>query len=170
MMKRQRLYIIFGIPFSGKSTLVRELVRQRGCRAIDIDAINTARGVGNADAPITPEDWEISFASARTQLDDALAAGASVAYDGHVWSRAQREDFRALASAAGADITFIYLDIPEAVARERWKANRQTAQRHDIPDDLFTQAVELMEPPDETESVKRYNGVAPVETWVAALP
>ncbi len=70
-----------------------------------------------------------------------------MAYDGHVWSRAQREDFRALASAAGADITFIYLDIPEAVARERWKANRQTAQRHDIPDDLFTQAVELMEPP-----------------------
>ena len=170
MMKRPRLYIIFGIPFSGKSTLVRELVRQRGCRAIDIDAINTARGVGIAGAPITPEDWEISFASARTQLDDALAAGESVAYDGHVWSRAQREDFRALASAAGADITFIYLDVPESVARKRWQANRQTAQRHDVPDDLFTQAVELMEPPDETESVMRYDGVAPVAAWIAALP
>ncbi|HEY7023219.1 MAG TPA: AAA family ATPase [Ktedonobacterales bacterium] len=170
MMKRSRLYIVFGIPFSGKSTIVRELVRQRGCRVIDIDAINTARGVGIAGAPITPEDWAISFTSAGAQLDDALAAGESVAYDGHVWSRAQRKDFRTLAAAAGAAITFIYLDVPEAVARERWQANRKTAQRHNVPDDLFTQAVGLMEPPDETESVMRYDGVTPVETWVAALP
>jgi predicted kinase len=139
MMNRPRLYIVFGIPFSGKSTVVRELVRQRGSRAIDIDAINTARGVGIGGAPITPDDWEISFASARAQLDDALTAGASVAYDGHIWSRAQRDDFRALATAAGADIIFIYLNVPESVARERWQANRQTAHRHDVPDDLFTQ-------------------------------
>jgi predicted kinase len=170
MMNRPRLYIVLGIPFSGKSTVVRELVRQRGCRAIEIDAINTARGVGIAGASITPEDWGISFASARAQLDDALAAGASVAYDGHVWSRAQRDDFRALASAAGADITFIYLDVSESVARERWHANRQIAHRHDVPDNLFTQAVGLMEPPGERESVMRYDGLALVEAWVAALP
>jgi len=170
MMNRPRLCIVFGIPFSGKSTIVRELVRQRGYHAIDIDAINTARGVGIAGAAITPEDWEISFASARTQLDDALAAGESVAYDGHCWSHAQREGFRALASAADADITFIYMDVTESVARKRWRANRQTAQRHDVPDDLFTQAIELMEPPDEMESVIRYDGVAPVAAWVAALP
>ncbi|HEY7093872.1 MAG TPA: AAA family ATPase [Ktedonobacterales bacterium] len=170
MTKRPRLYIVFGIPFSGKSTIVRELVRQSGCRAIDIDAINTARGVGIAGSAITPEDWEISFARALAQLDDALAAGESVAYDGHVWSRTQREDFRAVTAAAGADITFIYLDVPESVARERWQANRQTAQRHDVPDNLFTQAVALMEPPDETESVMRYEGEAPVAAWVAALP
>ena len=169
-MERPRLYVVFGIPFAGKSTIVRELVRQRGCRKIDIDAINTARGVGIAGAALTPDDWEISFASARAQLDDALAARASVAYDGHVWSRAQREDFRALAAAAGADITFIYLDVPESIARERWQANRQTAHRHDVPDDLFTQAVKLMEQPGETERVLRYDGVAPVEAWVAALP
>jgi predicted kinase len=169
-MTRPRLYIVFGIPFSGKSTIVRELVRQRGCAVIDIDAINTARGVGIAGATIAPDDWAISFASARAQLDAALAAGESVAYDGHVWSRAQREDFRAVASAAGAKITFIYLDVPESVARERWQANRQIAQRHDVPDDLFTQAVGLMEPPDEEERVMRYDGSEPVTAWVAKLP
>jgi predicted kinase len=169
-MNRPRLYIVFGIPFSGKSTIVRELVRQRGCMAIDLDAINTTFGVGISGAPITPDDWAISFASARAQLDDALATGESVAYDGHVWSCAQREDFRAVASAAGADITFIYLDVPESVARERWQANRQTTQRHDVPDDLFTQAVALMEPPDEEESVMQYDGSEPVAAWVAKLP
>ncbi len=128
-------------------------LRTRGASApaeCQIDAINTARGVGIAGAAISLDDWEISFASARAQFDDALAARESVAYDGHVWSRAQREDFRALASAAGADITFIYLDVPESVARERWQANRQPAHCHDVPDDLFTQAVDLMEQPDET--------------------
>jgi predicted kinase len=169
MMNRPRLYIVFGIPFSGKSTVTRELVRQRGCRAIDIDAINTARGVGIAGAAIMPEDWEISFASAGAQLDDALAAGESVAYDGHVWSRVQRDDFRALASAADADITFIYLDVPESVARERRLANRRTAQRFDVPDDLFAQAIALMEPPDEEEEVMRYDGSEPAAAWVAKL-
>jgi predicted kinase len=164
------LYIVFGIPFSGKSTIVRELVRQRGCAVIDIDAINTVRGIGISGAPIMPEDWAISFASARAQLDAALAAGESVAYDGHVWSRAQRDEFGAIASAAGADTTFIYLDVPESVAHERLHTNRRTAQRHDVPDDLFTQAVRLMEPPDEEERVMRYDGSEPLTAWVARLP
>jgi len=170
MMTRPRLYIVFGLPYSGKSTLVRQLIRQRGCAVIDIDAINTVRGVGIARATIAPEDWAISFATAKAQLDAALAAGESVVYDGHVWSRAQREDFRAVASAAGANITFIYLDVPESVARERWQANRRTAQRFDVPDNLFAQAIALMEPPDEEERVLRYDGSQSVAAWVAKLP
>jgi predicted kinase len=79
-MSQPRLYVVFGIPFSGKSTLAREVVRQRACRVIDIDALNTARGVGIAGAPITQEDWAISFASARARLVEALAAGESVVY------------------------------------------------------------------------------------------
>ncbi len=170
MVNRLQVYIVFGLPFSGKSTLVRELVRQRGCHAIDIDAINTERGVGIAGATITPEDWAISFAMARECLDAALAAGESVAYDGHVWSHAQRDEFRAIAHAADADVTFIYLDIPQSVVHERLLANRRTAQRFDVPDGLFAQAVALMEPPDEAERVVRYDGSEPVAAWVARLP
>jgi predicted kinase len=170
MVTRPQLYIVFGLPFSGKSTLVRELVRHRGCVVIDIDAINTARGVGIAGAAITPEDWAISFATAEAQLDAALAAGQSVAYDGHVWSRAQRDGFRALAQLAGADVIFIYLDATESVVHERLLANRHTAQRFDVPDDLFAQAVGLMEPPDEEERVMRYDGAEPVALWVESLP
>jgi predicted kinase len=170
MMTRPRLYIVFGLPFSGKSTIVRELVRQRGCAVIDSDAINTARGVGIAGATIAPEDWAISFATARARLDAALAARESVAYEGHVWSRAQRDEFRAIASAAGADTTFIYLDVPESVVHERLLANRRAAQRHDVPDDLFAQALALMEHPDEAERVMRYDGSEPVAAWVAKLP
>jgi predicted kinase len=169
-MLSPRLYIVFGLPFSGKSTLVRELVRQRGCAVIDIDAINTAREVGIAGVTITPEDWATSFATARAQLDAALAAGKSVAYDGHCWSRAQREEFRAIADVAAADAIFIYLDIPESVVNERLLANRRAEQRHDVPDDLFAQAVALMEPPDEKEGVMRYDGSESIAIWVARLP
>jgi predicted kinase len=132
-MIQPRLYVVFGPPFAGKSTLVRELVRQRGCRVIDIDAMNTARGVGIDGAAITAEDWAISFALARTQLIAALAAGESVACDGHVWSHAQRDEFRAIARAADATVTLIYLDIPESVVHARLLANRSAPQRHDVP-------------------------------------
>jgi predicted kinase len=169
-MIEPRLYVVFGLPFAGKSTLVRELVRQRGCRVIDIDAMNTARGVGIEGAAITAEDWAISFALARTQLITALVAGESVAYDGHVWSHAQRDEFRTLARAAGAALTLIYLDVGESLVRARLLANRSAPQRHDVPNDLFEQAVALMEPPGEMEVVTRYDGVAPVAAWIAALP
>jgi predicted kinase len=169
-MNQPRLYIVCGLPFSGKSTFVRELVRQRGCRVIDIDAINTARGVGIAGAAITPDEWETSFASARAQLAAALAAGESAAWDGHVGNREQRDELRAVAHAAGAAVTLIYLDVPESVARERLLANRRVPQRHDVRDDLFAQAVGLLEPPVEAEEAARYDGAEPVAAWVAALP
>jgi predicted kinase len=170
MANNARLYIVCGIPFAGKSTLARELVRQRGCRALDIDALNTARGIGIAGAPISPDEWATSFATAHAQLAAALAAGEVVAYDGHCFARAERDRLRAIAHAAGAAVTLIYVDIPEALARERWRANRHTPQRHDISDDLFAQAVGLMETPDATEGALRYDGTAPVAAWVAALP
>jgi gluconate kinase len=75
-----------------------------------------------------------------------------------------------MARAAGAAATIIYLEVPESVARARLQANRQSAQRHDVPDDLFTQAVALMEPPDQAEDVVRYDGAAPLAALVAALP
>ncbi len=149
---------------------MRELVRQRGCRAIDIDEINTARGVGSAGAPISPEEWSGSFATARAQLAEAFAAGASVAYDGHCFARAERDKLRAIARAAGAAVTLIFVDSPESLVRERWQANRRTPQRHDIPDALFTRAVGLMEAPAPAKGALRYDGTMPVAAWVAALP
>lgn len=96
------MYIVCGLPFAGKSTLVRELTRQRGCRAIDIDSLNTAR-----------------FAIARAATAAALAAGEAVAYDGHCFGRGQRDELRALARAYTTPVTLIVVAVPEAVARER---------------------------------------------------
>jgi predicted kinase len=169
-MSQPRLYVVFGLPFAGKSTLVRELVRQRGCRVIDIDAMNTARGVGIDGAAITAEEWATSFALARMRLIAELSAGESVAYDGHVWCRTQRDEFRAIARANGATVTLIYLDVPESVTHARLLANRRSPQRFDVRDELFAQAVALMEPPDGEEGVMRYDGSEPVAAWIASLP
>lgn len=165
-----RLYIVCGLPFAGKSTLVRELTRQRGCRAIDIDALNTARGVGVGGAAITPEGWAASFAAARAATAATLAAGEAVAYDGHRWGRGQRDELRALARAYAAPVTLIVVAVPEVVARERWRANRRAPQRHDVPDALFARAVALFEPPAADEEPWCYDGATPLAAWVAALP
>jgi predicted kinase len=107
---------------------------------------------------------------AQAPLAAALAAGEPVAYDGHCWSRAQRDEFPTTAYAAGADVAFIYLDVPESIVRMRLLANRHTSQRHDVPDDLFAQAIAMMEPSSEDERVTRYDGAEPVAAWVVTLP
>jgi predicted kinase len=94
----------------------------------------------------------------------------AVAYAGHCWGREQRDELRALARACAVPVTLIVVTVPEAVARERLRANRHDPQRHDVPDALFARAVAPFEPLVSGEEPWCYDGATPLAAWVAALP
>jgi predicted kinase len=121
-----------GLPCSGKTTLAREL--ERAHRAVRL----------------TPDEWLVRLLGRDAPLDVLRAArdpieslhwdlaerlltlGVDVVVDFGVWSRAERESFRARTARLGARSELHYLDVPEDVL-----VARLAARNADLPPGTF---------------------------------
>jgi predicted kinase len=166
------LYILCGLPFAGKTTLARALAAQCGCAHIEIDAINTARGLGLAGAALTPTEWDETYRLAFEQLAAALRSGRSAISDAANYTRAQRDQLRALAADAGAASVTLSVDVAAEEARRRWLTNRAAgaSQRNDVRDDDFQHVLDHFEPPAPDEGAIRIDGTTPLDDWLRQVP
>src|SRR3712207_2796000 len=73
-----RLYLICGLPCSGKSTLVRQLAQRLGCGAVSFDAINHERELGFArEREMTEAEWGEMYGIARGRVAPAAGSWAT---------------------------------------------------------------------------------------------
>jgi predicted kinase len=165
-VNESRLYILCGLPFAGKTTLAKELVKRFGLTQIDVDQINTNFGVGLLGASISPEEWERTYVEAYKQLADALNSRQSVLFEGASYTKELRDRLRAIAYKRGVASRVIYVDISESEARQRLHSNRITQHRHNVRDDNFALVVTYFEPPREDEGVIHYHQSLPLEEWI----
>jgi predicted kinase len=149
------LYLLCGLPGSGKTTLARQLERERNALVLSEDvwmARLYPEAHGHDDAKrerLKAVQWEIA---AR-----ALRIGVDVVLDWGFWGRAERDDFRARAAALGACAELHYLDVPrdELIAR-------LTARNANLPPDSFPVTIAELDawrcwfqPPEDDELVTR---------------
>lgn len=160
------VYILCGLPFAGKSTLARTLAQARGMDYVELDAINGELGAGLEGAAIAPEEWDATYAESYRRVDQSLGEGRAVVYDATNFTRAQREQVRAIAARHQVPAAVIFVDVPPAVATQRWQRNRQTGQRFDVRDEDFAQVVEHFEPPADDERVLRYEPSIALLAWI----
>ncbi|HEX9037634.1 MAG TPA: AAA family ATPase [Ktedonobacterales bacterium] len=118
---------------------------------------------------MSPEQWDATYTEAYRRIADALARGKSVVYDETNFLRAQRDAARAIAARCGAATRLIWVTAPEATARARWQTNRRASARYDVRDEDFEQVVRRFEEPTEDERALLYDGVSPVEAWLASV-
>lgn len=161
------LYVLCGLPFAGKSTLGRALATRLRIPRVEIDAINTERGQGLGLTPIAPEEWAATYADAYGRLSGSLRAETSAIFDAGSFTRAQRDELRALAEGCGAAVCLIYIAVPPEVAIARWQRNRLTGERYDIRDDYFALALDHFEPPAADEDTLVYDVSQPLDAWLA---
>lgn len=167
MTDRVNLYVLCGLPFAGKSTFGRALAAQLDLLPIEIDAINTERGQGLDLAPIAPEEWAATYEEAHRRITDHLRAGKSAIFEGSGFTRAQRDELRALAARCVAGMCVIYVAVPPEIVTARWQRNRRTGERYDIRDDYFALALAQFEPPAAAEETLVYDGSQPLDAWLA---
>jgi predicted kinase len=111
------MVLMCGLAGAGKSTYARDL-EARGWIRFSIDA--EAWELGFTDATAIPADVASDIrAHQRDEVASALDAGRDVVVGYSFWSRAQRDDYRALGRDHGADVEVVYLDTAEAVLRNR---------------------------------------------------
>ena len=109
------LFLMCGLPGSGKTTLAKELEREHSALRLTPDEWIAALSRDPYDeagrAAVEAIQWQVA---AR-----ALELGFNVILDFGVWSRREREDFRARAASLGARTEVRFLDVArsELVAR-----------------------------------------------------
>lgn len=166
-MNKQCLYILCGLPFAGKTTLAKELVKRFGWVRVDLDQINDERGLGGlGNDDISDEDWRITYQMSYDRVDQALKKGKTVINDTANFTREQRDKLRAIADKHDVPAKVIYVNVPDSVARKRWQENRITKNRYDVKDEDFAEVADNFQKPSEDENVIDYDQSLPIEEWV----
>lgn len=117
------LFLMCGLPGSGKTTLAKRLEREHSALRLTPDDWIAAFAFDPYDdvkrAAVEEQQWQLA---ARV-----LELGTNVILDFGVWSRTERDSFRARAHAVGASTVLHFLDVPREELRRRLKARNAAA-------------------------------------------
>ena len=110
-----------GLPGAGKTALARQLAADRSALRLTKDEWLIALGSNPWDEPtrvkLEHELWHLA--------QEVLRLGLSVVLDFGLWSRTERDEFRAAARGLGVGVELHYLDVP---ADELWRHIRAGTQ------------------------------------------
>jgi predicted kinase len=131
------LYMLCGLPGSGKTTLARQLERERGAFRLAEDdwmirLFGSTDGHGDDERErIKVVQWEIA--------ERILTLGGNVVLDWAFWLRAERDLYRARAAEIGVHTELYFLDVP------RDELIRRLEARNDMcpPDSVRVSTEEL---------------------------
>ena len=156
------LFILCGLPFSGKTTLAKALIQKYGWEFVGLDEINRERGIGiDVSKAITPKEWDISYQLTFTRTAKLLSDGKTVIYDATNFTKEQRRKLVTIAENHGASAKIIYVDTPKAEVIKRWMENKEKTQRNDVREEDFMQVVNNFEAPSpEEHAIAFHNGDA----------
>ncbi|PUB24030.1 putative kinase [Promicromonospora sp. AC04] len=119
-----RLVLMCGPAGSGKSTFARRL-EDAGHVLLSIDELAWASGI-TQDHPLPDGVAARLDADLRAQLEQLLRDGRDVVVDNSFWSRAARDEYRAIGAAHGVIAETVFVRVPREVALARVAARGGT--------------------------------------------
>ena len=151
------LYLMVGLPCSGKTTRAKELENE-------LFALR-----------LTPDEWHVNLFGhdindpehdKRHNLIEnilwqiaarALSLGTNVILDFGFWAKEEREDFRSRARKIGAGSELIYMDIDEEELIKRVKIRNEnlTNTIQYIPEEMMRSWIQFFQKPDSKELLPR---------------
>ena len=162
------LYILCGLPFSGKTTLQTELVKRFGFQAVSVDLIMDERDMWREGHP-TQDDWNIGYSEAYRQVQDHLMAGETVIFDCANLRFHEREAARQIAERLGRPYRLIYVNTPREEILRRRQRNEETKERGPVDQEMMEAAQQMFDEPTESERPILYNYRTDMEEWAGNL-
>jgi predicted kinase len=138
------MILLCGLPGSGKTTLAKRLASEVPAVRLSPDEWLADLGVDLFDEPFR-ERLERRF---RTLAQDLLGLGQNVVLESGFWTRAERDDMRAVGRAAGALVELRYLAVPFDELVRRLDARHGPVL---IPRELLAEYEQVFEAPDDEE-------------------
>jgi predicted kinase len=141
------LFVLTGLPGSGKSTHAAALAENTGALHVAMDDEVVARGLSLVD-------YEARFAlqpEVEARIGTLLAEGHDVIAEFGSWTREERDRLRELASASGARTELHFVDAPVAVCAARVRA-RGGLGAEELARDVVEGSSHLYERPTAAEA------------------
>ena len=151
------LYLMVGLPCSGKTTKAKELENEYFALRL------------------TPDEWHVNLFGHDTSDPDhdkrhyliedmlwqiaarALSLGTNIILDFGLWAKEEREDYRSRAKNLGvrSEIVFMNVDEEELIKRVRTRNKNLTNTIAYIPEELMMAWIQFFQRPDADELVPR---------------
>lgn len=163
-MTQPRLYLVCGLPGAGKTTRVRQIVREVNAVALCVDDWVQDLGKSLVNYEFR---WKLQAVLLR-HAATLLRHGLSVVIEFGSWQRAEREAIRQVAvrEGAAAELHFVHAPLEELAARIRKRGGPEAEAL--VVNVLYAYADTFEQPePSEAALFDRYvapNEVAPSET------
>jgi len=164
-MPKSTLYIMCGLPFSGKTTLARALANQCGCVHLDLDAIARAKNLFPEEG-IDDEKWGRVFREVHRQVAALLTSGKSVVFDAVNYDRVERDRLRIIAQDSDSLVHVIYINLSMQELKQRRQANQANHQRPPVRDKDFMELATEFEIPTIEENLIVYDGAESIPEWI----
>lgn len=144
-----RLFVMVGLPASGKTTHAREIEAEWSALRLTPDEwMIPLFGESEADGKRDVLEGRFVWLTTRT-----LPLGINVILDFGVWSREERSALRYLASSVGATCELVYVEVDEAEQRRRvaTRLDVQPESTFPISEDDLSRFRQLFQVPDPAE-------------------
>lgn len=160
------LYIMVGLPFSGKSTFALKLAKYTNSELISYDSV-WSEEKNNLEPNIEKvEEWKYISNATHTKIDRYLKDGKSVVYDNMNLQKEHRDRLRTIAQSYSAHVVVIYMNVSIAEIKDRQKENANSQLRHAVSDENFNNALSQLQIPTTDENVKVFLPSDNTETWI----
>lgn len=164
-MAENRLYIMTGLPYSGKTTLVKELVKKVNGKVVSADEILEQKDLWKEKHP-TQEDWETAYGEACKRVENYLINGENVIFDESNLLYNQRKNLRKMAENLGVKVKLIYVKIDKNEALKRWRENLKIKKKNQLSKEIIQRTFSLFEEPKVEEAPVVYNPEMSLEEWI----
>ena len=166
-MSQNKLYIMCGLPFAGKTVLAKELAKRLGFVRIDLDEVKFALfGKEMKDEEIDQSGWDKVYAGMYQRIENNLRAGKTVVNDTDNFTKYERGLVRKITDKLGIESQVIFVDVPVKEARKRMLKNRQSGKRFDVSDEGLESTVKELEPPGKDEKTIIFRAGEVKDGWI----
>ena len=162
-----KLIIVCGLSFSGKSTLGKAISERFDYRQVDVDETKfNLYGLNIKDNNLSHKQWARIYKETDKQIMTYLKSGNSVVDASRNFRKAERNQIKKLANKMKIKVLTIYVNTPESIVRQRWTKNRKKQTRRDVTNKDFEEIISVMEPPTTDEKALIFNYKDNINDWL----
>jgi predicted kinase len=142
------LYIMVGLPGSGKSTYAKNFIKDKDIEYLSSDSLRAVYGKDETDQSVT----SIVFGHIKRKVDESLKDGKNVLVDATSVNRKERSDYINTAKKYGAKVVAIVFKMDRQGLIERNKKRGEQGGRV-VPDFVINKMLAKFEEPSYDEGI-----------------